>query len=104
MHLLQGSDTWGPWQFNALNFTLSHVNHRGYEINLQSCNTSAEVLDWLCHISRKAWCSAQDAGHLLTAFNDLLSPQKNLCSWGEDKKFDPTAHLKTLLAQSHKNQ
>jgi hypothetical protein len=40
--------------------------------------------------------SAKDGGDMLQALNDLLDPQANLCSFGQDKKFDATKHLKNL--------
>jgi hypothetical protein len=93
--------TWGPWQFKTKYLTL---HHQHYEIDLKTCTSSAETLDWIFQVSRKAWCSPQDAGYLLKAFHALLGPQHNLCRWGNDKPFDPTAHLKALLAKSQKPQ
>jgi hypothetical protein len=87
------SRTYGPWKFDARKLTLTHIKE-DYEVNVTDMTNSAKMLDWIFQVSNKAWCSREDAGHLLDALDNLLDPQANLCSFGENKPFNPTQHLK----------
>ena len=87
---------WGPWRLNARNLTLIHVPE-DYEIDLESCVSSARVLDWIFQVSTKTWCTKDDAADLLTALHDVLDPQANLCSFGVDKRFAVTRHLRERI-------
>lgn len=76
----------GNWKFDKKNLTLTHSGAgRGYEIDLERCTTSAEVLDWIFQIESKTWASAEDLGELVRAIGTLLSPQATLCSEGQEK-------------------
>jgi hypothetical protein len=65
-----------------------------YEVDLERCLSSAEVLDWICQIAGKDWtddstvANATLAG-LVRAINDVLNPQAHLCSSGQSKRLDP---------------
>lgn len=87
---------WGKWRFDARQLTLTHTDV-DYEIDLEKLNTCAEMLDWIFQAATKTWCSPEDAGHLLTALRVLLHPQANLCSFGAEKKFDASRHLKAQV-------
>lgn len=91
----QNGDTWGGWEYNAKFKVLTYLQE-DYEIDLEQCTTSAETLDRIFQIAGKVWGTTQVLGDLVQAIQDLLRPQANLCSFGIDKKFDATAHLKTL--------
>jgi len=70
---------WGEWEFMPANLTLLW---RGwYEIDLEDINSTAEILDWIFQ------CLDRDGPDLLNAFNAILYPQKNCCSWGGERKF-----------------
>jgi hypothetical protein len=73
--------TYGPWTFNRKNLTLTHEN--GYEIDVETWTTSAQVLDWIFQIHAKGWEDAAPA--LLDAMEDIIDPQANLCSFGQEK-------------------
>lgn len=84
--------TWGRWTFNSTVLTLDFDNGQ-YEIDLERCNSSAEVLDWICQLQSKVWTTAEDIGNLVAAFDDLLRPQANLCSFGRDTKITVTRDM-----------
>jgi hypothetical protein len=93
--------TWGPWVFHADTLTLCH-EHEYYEIDLEDLDTCAGLLDCLFQITAKVWCSPEDAGCLIEAFRELLNPQANLCSFGQEQEFNPTAYLKKISHPSGK--
>jgi len=74
---------WGPWSLVRSNYTLIHHN---YEIDLETCTSSAEVLDWIAQIAGKRWADDSTIAHLVRALDDLLYLQSNLCPCGADKR------------------
>jgi hypothetical protein len=104
--LLDGVDlesnltTWGCWKYHPENLTLECRDERGfiYEVDLERCSTSAEVLDWIFQVSKKTWATADIVKDLLTAFDDLLSPQARLCSFGRGGRIDPREILRSREA------
>jgi len=89
-------DCWGPWKYHRTLFTLDYEprdRHWRYQIDLEECTSSAQMLDWIFQVSNKvARClSREDVGHLIQALQDLLWPQANLCSFGSDKRMDDPA-------------
>jgi hypothetical protein len=90
-------DWWGPWRYNADTLELEYYDddgEYGYGVDLQRCNSSAEVLDWIFQLDTKVWCGYECLGQLVQALGDLLDPQGNICSGGEDQPFDAVAHLR----------
>ena len=83
---------WGPWRYDATLLTLTHEG-AAYEIDLETCTSSARVLDWIFQVTAKRWCTAHDAHLLLLALDALLSPQATLCSWGQSKTLDVRWYL-----------
>jgi hypothetical protein len=73
-----GPERWGEWEFKP-NLTLVWRGH--YEIDLESINSTAQILDWIFH----AW--HRDGDHLVEAFEAILAPRANCCSGGVEKKF-----------------
>lgn len=66
----------------------------GYCIDLTTCNTSAQVLDWLCHILSKPWCLKEDIGYLLEAIDELSGGlQSKMCPFGHGRKIDMKKRL-----------
>jgi hypothetical protein len=78
---------WGHWALDPKNLTLTHTAE-GYEIDLERVRTSAAILDWIFQLQHKAWADAGTMHDLLRAFDDILAPQANYCSWEEDKRAD----------------
>jgi hypothetical protein len=72
--------TWGPWQImcqeaeNTVYYSLWHEACR-YEINLNEVNTTADILDWLIHMSGKSEDAYGESFvyFLGSAFDDILS-------------------------------
>lgn len=88
-------DTWGNWQFDANVMVLTFLPE-DYEIALEECTSSAELSDRIFQLCNKTWMTPTDLGHMVQALDDLLHPQANLCSFGQDKQFDATNYLKNL--------
>ena len=105
--LLDGVDlksnrtAWGCWIYHPENFTLECSDERGfiYEVDLELCRTSAEMLDWIFQVSKKTWATADIVKDLLTAFDDLLSPQATLCSFGRNGQINPREILRSRETQ-----
>ncbi len=53
-----------PWAFDAAGRTLTHTP-TGYYVDLDTCRTSAAVLDWIFQVAGKAGISTEDLGHLV---------------------------------------
>ena len=83
----QDGDTWGNWRFDAKTLILKNVQYN-YQIDLEECDTSANMLDSIFQLCGKTWMTPDDLGHLVQALDDVLRPQANLCSFGTDKKLD----------------
>lgn len=72
---------------------------QGYRVDLDRMDTSAEALDWIFQIFGKPWDGGVDAFlGFVTAVDDVLDPQGNLCSHGVDRPFTPQ-RLRTRVAQ-----
>ena len=94
--VLTGKVQWGPWRYLPRFEVLRHTKS-GYEIDLERCVGSAGILDWIAQIAGKTGSgySAEDLGHLVLAFDDLVELQENVCGCGRDKpRFDVAQHLK----------
>lgn len=90
---------WGPWHIDRDVYVLwtQRPGYR-YEVDLEDCTTSAEVLDWICQVAHKGWrMRTPGAGRdqivagLVTALDDVLDPQAHLCSFGRSKRLSPPA-------------
>lgn len=79
---------WGNWAYVPSQGdcppVLCHVGSF-YEIDLWTCRTSAEVLDWIFQVAGKSWLTPDDLCDLINAFRVLLNPQARLCSGGWDQ-------------------
>jgi hypothetical protein len=92
---------WGCWRLKPQTYELEarvslFVDRPDcrYEVDLEDCRTSAEVLDWVMQVAHKAWASSEVIAGLVHALDDLLQPQGTLCSSGIDK------HLTTVAVRS----
>ncbi|MGI8514051.1 MAG: hypothetical protein ACR2NT_02735 [Acidimicrobiia bacterium] len=65
-------------------FTLDLDDNR-YEVDLERCLTSAQVLDWICQVAGKTWADDQTLAGLVRAIDDILHPQGTLCSFGTSR-------------------
>jgi hypothetical protein len=79
-HLIDAA-TWGPWRLD-LNLMVLHAGDlANYGIELRSCTNSAAVLDWVMQVAGKSWVDRAALGGFVRAVDDLLRPQKHLCSF-----------------------
>lgn len=77
---------WGPWKLDQAVFVLFISEPYRYEVDLERCTSSAKVLDYICQVARKTWCNTEMIGGLVSALDDVLTPQANLCSFGRSKR------------------
>ena len=63
----------------------AHASDGGVLGGLGDTDDRAEVLDTLCQIAGKGWCTPLDAGYLLQAIDAILDPQAHLCSFGAER-------------------
>ena len=74
----QYRDCWGPWRYQEPTSVLEYVpqdRHWWYEIDLERCHTSAQVLDWVLQVCVPGNVSAEDILYLFEALEDLLEPE-----------------------------
>lgn len=104
---LAGNARWGAWRYNPRNLTLEidsslsgSPKNNPYYVDLEQCNTSAEILDCLCQLLGKNWCPPEQVGYLLQAIDELADIlQSKVCSGGEDKRFDMGKHLRNMAKE-----
>ena len=77
----------GLWRLNPehLTLTLYKKGVPNYEVDLERCRSSAEILDWIGQICGKTWATSEIVGELALALNDYLRFQSNFCSGGSEK-------------------
>ena len=98
---LAGNARWGAWRYNPDNLTLEidsklsgASKDNPYYVDLERCDTSAEILDCLCQLLHKNWCPPEQIGYLLKAIDELADIlQSKVCSSGKDKPFNMKKHL-----------
>jgi hypothetical protein len=73
------TSNWGPWRLNKSHFVLYCDE---YQVDLEQCLSSAQILDWLCQVAHKTWATDHVTG-LLAALDDILNIQGTLCSDGQ---------------------
>jgi hypothetical protein len=87
---LHATDThrsdWGPWYLDAELRVLYPAGRDRYEVDLDRCLTSAQLLDCVCQVAGKRWADDATLAGLVRALNDVLKPQANLCSFGQAKR------------------
>ncbi|WP_008310422.1 hypothetical protein [Leptolyngbya sp. PCC 6406] len=93
---------WGSWNFDERQLTLTHATEN-YEIDLEEIHSSADILDWIFQILGKEWGDTITIYNLLVAFEEILNPQANYCSFGQDKSVDGGALAKKFIEKHRKN-
>lgn len=82
---------WGNWRFDS-NHKLLIINKSLndmppfdiYEVDLEECNSSAQILDWIAQVSQKTWASREDIGYLVEALEEILCLQGSFCGRGKE--------------------
>jgi len=83
----QCANQWGDWEFMP-NLTLWNERLH-YEVDLENINTAGQMLDWIFHLRGRL--GEEGIWNLLQAFEDILHPRKNCCSFGAQKVFSGRA-------------
>ena len=78
----------GSWLFVPENLTIGFYNHgsqiASYEVDIESCNSSAAILDWIAQLAEKRNYSDAEIGQLVRTMNTVLRFQWHFCGWGCD--------------------
>ena len=74
---------WGTWQLTK-NLSLELKGDHWYEVDLERCLSSAEILDWIVQIQKKSWVTPKIIYDLIQALDDILDIQGNFCSSGKN--------------------
>ena len=78
---------WGDWKLRGGHLLCYPAyGAAGYCIDLDGIINSAALLDWIFQLRTKRWATAQVMFDLLSAFEDVCSPQAFLCAGGVDHK------------------
>jgi hypothetical protein len=105
MSVFKNYGSWGPWHLDEDLLVLwTEAGGYRYEIDLEECDSSAQVLDWICQIAGKTWGGSEAAhnhivGGLVNALIGVLHPQANLCSSGRGKRLT-NARIRYLASQA----
>ena len=59
--------------------------YKMYRVDLERCQTSAQVLDWIMQVAGKAWANDHVIADMVRAIDKYANPQRNMCSHGEEK-------------------
>ena len=95
---------WGGWRYESGTAVLALYDEAGrflYEVDLERCDTSAALLDWIIQVSGKIFATDRVVAGLIRALDDLLNPQATLCSFGYER--GPINIPKILAATGHGN-
>jgi hypothetical protein len=87
MSEIQGKTFWGQWLLDKETLVLRHKKIL-YEIYLDECKSSAQILDWIIQISQKSWATNDDIGELVRALDDILNIQGHFCGSGQSHEAD----------------
>ena len=79
------------------------MEHKHYEIDLETIRDSAEMLDWIFQLEHKTWATERDLADLLSALDDIFNPQANLCSVGKSKTIEPMKFLRKRIKSASRS-
>ena len=89
------------WKFEK-NLTLNLTEQPGYQIDLERCNSSAQILDWIIQVSKKTWAGNEIVGSLVKHLDRCLHIQGNICSCGSDQNFNARKWLLSKQGREHR--
>lgn len=87
---------WGPWRLNASTYVLDLPER--YEVDLERCLDSAQVLDWVVQVAGKTWATPEVVAGLVRALDDVLYPQSTICGSGVGKSLTAAAVRKRVVS------
>lgn len=82
------AEDWGPWRLDPTTRVLTTDR---YEVDLDTCTTPAQVLDWIAQVAGKTWADPTTLAGLVRALDDVLHLQRRLCPFGQPHTITPTA-------------
>lgn len=84
--MLIADPRWAPWVLDTEAPALIRIAEEGicdYPVDLDRCNTAAELLDWIFHLRGRF--NTETMAAFLRAADDVLKPQANLCTGGQGR-------------------
>jgi hypothetical protein len=92
----------GNWHLDPTTLELVLKRQDWIRIDLERCNTSGDVLDWIFHYRAKN-LSDKDLADMLHALELILQPRSNLCSFGANKTIDSSALVNAYVQQANED-
>jgi hypothetical protein len=79
---------WGPWALQGTDLVIHAGSISEYPVDLLTCTSSAQVLDWVCQVAGRFAEGRDQEGRaalawFVLAVDEILSPQATLCSHGK---------------------
>lgn len=93
---------WGHWHLRLETLELVYRNDSGfaeYVLDLEDCYDCASTMDWVAQVEDKEWTSEADVGALVSALNDLIGLQENLCGGSVDHRIDPAKVIRARIGR-----
>jgi hypothetical protein len=90
-------------EFRPHNLTIMVDVKYPYEIDLEACNSTAQVLDFILQVSGKTWATDETVGKLVRCFKEAAKcifneqAQGVMCPWGNHMKIDWAKGETTML-------
>jgi hypothetical protein len=80
------------------NCTLNLIRGRRwvYDVDLERCANSAELLDWIMQLEGKGWVSIALLGLVVKVLDACIQAQSNLCSGGHNRDI-PAGKIRALI-------
>ena len=86
----------GTWHIDPITFELVLKRQYWIRIDLEQCNTSSQLLDWIFHYRAKL-LSNQELADMLHALENIIDPRANLCSFGANMETDSSVLVKDYI-------
>src|SRR5262249_11814634 len=93
----------GGWTYDPERLVVTYrvTTSYVYEVDLEQCTTSAEMLDWIFQVAKKTWARGEVVRDLVKILNKLLRPQGTLCSFGVESGPLPAGDATRDLIDNH---
>ena len=78
---------WNGWRLEGIELVYPAYIGGVYPIDLERCDRSSEVLDWIAQIAGKDWATDECLAGLIHALDDILPPLQRLpCRIGNSRQ------------------
>src|SRR5262245_25863118 len=95
----------GDWTYHPTSLVVRYSKGAfKYEVDLEKCTTSAEMLDWIIYVKKRSSAHRGCVEDLVAILDRLLDPQDTLCSWGKEKGPLPKRNALRKLIAKHIKQ